>query len=156
MNTRFRRSNCIIKTNYNKKVTIYGNILRFTHWDIVAWFFLFSYVFQVKSNAVRALGNFLRYIRMSSLGKSKRSLKALWRNLQLIVKSILGLHCFYHRNQYAPWLVKKSTWLYSVTGLSKVYYTAWKKSLWRKRLKYLCCQWWSDFSFQINQALLRR
>ena len=25
-----------------------------------------------------------------------------------------------------------------------------------KYLKYLCCQWWSDFSFQINQALLRR
>lgn len=70
------------------------NILRFTHCDIVAWFFLFSYVFQVKSNAVRALGNFLRYIRMSSLGKSKRSLKALCRNLQLIVKNILGLHFF--------------------------------------------------------------
>ena len=50
----------------------------------------------------------------------------------------------------------KYAWLNSVTGLCKVCYTARKKSLWRKRLKYLCCQWWSDFSFQINQALLRR
>ena len=55
-----------------KKDVILLVALFLPRWIMLGQSVIRPYSFQVKSNAVRALGNFLRYTRTSSLGKGRK------------------------------------------------------------------------------------